>query len=77
MLIINLTNKQPETDFINYEKKIENYPAINLFHVYLNTSKKVFAVVSIVEYIIFSADGSDTDYQLSGLTPVIPDELFR
>lgn len=25
----------------------------------------------------FAADGSDTDYQISGLTPVIPDELFR
>lgn len=28
-------------------------------------------------FFFFAADGSDTDYQISGLTPVIPDELFR
>lgn len=42
---------------------------------YWNTEK--ISVDLYVKNLIFPADGNDTDYQMSGLTPVIPDELFR
>ena len=38
---------------------------------------KKIAVNLDVKNLFFPADGSDTDYQKSGLTPVLPDELFR
>ena len=31
----------------------------------------------LLEYHIFPTDGCDTDYQISGLTPVMSEELFR
>lgn len=42
---------------------------------YWNTEK--ISVDLYVKNLIFPSDCNDTDYQMSGLTPVIPDELFR
>ena len=60
------------------QKKIQNV-FLSLCNVTV-TCTGILKKISVDLYVknpFFPADGSDTDYQMSGLTPVIPDELFR